>query len=171
MNAILFLNSPLDKLARGAVSIYSTPTISHSFLTIEFKIFESGSQATPQIFGPERRQGNWDNFVAGVTSCSSLAESNHTFDCLRQANSTEIFAGLQAAINEAPEEFGFDPTIDGAGGLYPDLPSRLFAQGHFAKLPFISGTNLDEGKLLVKSFRRYIQKNLTTRNDFHPDNI
>ncbi|KAF5350556.1 hypothetical protein D9756_008574 [Leucocoprinus leucothites] len=130
MTSILYLNSNLDKLARGT-------------------ILESGSQATSVDFGPERRQGNWDNFVAGIASCSSLSGTNHTFDCVRQANSTEIFAGLLAAIGEAPELFGFDPTIDGPGGLYPDIPSRLFARGQFARLPFISGTNLDEGTIFV----------------------
>ncbi|KXN81465.1 Lipase 2 [Leucoagaricus sp. SymC.cos] len=130
MNSVLFLNSGLEKLARGA-------------------ILESGSQATSINFGAARRQGNWDNFVAGVASCSSLATTGNTFNCLRQANSTEIFNGLLAAISEAPEEFGFDPTIDGPGGLYPDIPSRLFANGHFARLPFIAGTNLDEGTLFI----------------------
>jgi hypothetical protein len=37
------------------------------------------------------------------------------------------------------------PTIDGPGGVFPDLASRLYSRGHFAKLPFIAGTNLDEG--------------------------
>ena len=86
--------------------------------------------------------------MAGIASCSSLAGTRHTFDCVRNANSIEIFAGLRAAISEAPEEFAFDPTIDGPGGLYPDIPSKLLARGHFAKLPFISGTNLDEGAWL-----------------------
>ncbi|KAF9452094.1 extracellular triacylglycerol lipase precursor [Macrolepiota fuliginosa MF-IS2] len=130
MNAILFLNSPLDKLARGA-------------------ILESGSQATSTNFGPQRRENDWQNFVAGVSSCASLALSGNTFDCIRQANSSEILTGLLDAINEAPEEFAFDPTIDGPGGLYPDIPSRLFAKGQFARLPFISGTNLDEGTLFI----------------------
>ncbi|KAF5350555.1 hypothetical protein D9756_008573 [Leucocoprinus leucothites] len=130
MTSILYLNSNLDELARGA-------------------ILESGSQASSANFGPERHQGNWDNFVAGIASCSSLSGTNHTFDCVRQANSTEIFTGLQAAISEAPEQFGFDPTIDGPDGLYPDIPSRLFARGQFARLPFISGTNLDEGTVFI----------------------
>ena len=109
------------------------------------QIFESGSQATSVNFGPERRQVDWNNFVAGVTSCRPLAGTRHTFDCIRNATSTEIFSGLQAAISKAPEEFAFDPTIDGPGGLYPDIPSRLLTRGNFAQLPFISGTNLDEG--------------------------
>jgi len=81
-----------------------------------------------------------------VASCASGAKSGKTFDCLRKANSTEIFQGLINSYVEASEQFPFDPTIDGPGGLYPDYPSKLFARGHFAKLPFIAGTNLDEGR-------------------------
>lgn len=94
-----------------------------------------------------RREIDWQNFVSGVASCASLATSGHTFDCLQNAPSDEILNGLVNAINEAPEQFAFDPTIDGPDGLYPDLPSRVFAQGNFAKIPFISGTNLDEGMM------------------------
>ncbi|EKM78265.1 hypothetical protein AGABI1DRAFT_75767 [Agaricus bisporus var. burnettii JB137-S8] len=126
MNSILFLNSPFEKLARGA-------------------ILESGSQATSLNSFASRREIDWQNFVSGVASCASLATSGHTFDCLQNAPSDEILNGLVNAINEAPEQFAFDPTIDGPDGLYPDLPSRVFAQGNFAKIPFISGTNLDEG--------------------------
>lgn len=96
-------------------------------------------------FNAERREIDWQNFVSGVPSCASLATSDNTFDCLRKANSTEMFSGVNIAIAEAPEEFGFDPTIDGPGGLFPDIASRLLKKGHFARLPFIAGTNLDEG--------------------------
>jgi carboxylesterase type B len=44
---------------------------------------------------------------------------------------------------------GWGPVLDGKNGIIPDLPSRLWAQGHYAKLPFISGTNLDEGTLFT----------------------
>ncbi|KAF9011689.1 esterase 1 [Cyathus striatus] len=130
MTAALFLNSPIEKLARAA-------------------IFESGSAASALTFNAERREVDWQNFVGGVPSCASLAISSNTFGCLESANTTEIFEGLLAALAEAPEEFGFNPTIDGPKGLYPDIPSRLFAKGQFAKLPFITGTNLDEGTIFT----------------------
>ncbi|KXN82866.1 Lipase 2 [Leucoagaricus sp. SymC.cos] len=132
MTSILFLNSGLEKFARGA-------------------ILESGFQASSTNFEPERRQGNWDSFVSGVPSCSSLATTGNTFDCLRkpEPNSTELFNGIETAISESPEEIPFDPTIDGPGGLYPDIPSELFARGQFARLPFIAGTNLDGGTVFV----------------------
>jgi carboxylesterase type B len=38
------------------------------------------------------------------------------------------------------------PTLDtGRNTLYPDLASRLYSKGRFARLPFIAGTNRDEG--------------------------
>jgi len=64
---------------------------------------------------------------------------------LQAASTSDIAQGLIVAISESPELFGFIPTIDGLGGVFPDFPSKLFAKGQFAHLPFISGTNLDEG--------------------------
>jgi carboxylesterase type B len=133
MTASLFLNSPIEKLARAA-------------------IFESGSAATFLTFNAERRQVDWENFVGGVPSCASLANSSNTFSCLQNADTSEIFEGLLSGLELAPEEFGFGPTIDGPGGLYPDIPSRLFAKNQFAKLPFIAGTNLDEGTIFTPKF-------------------
>ncbi|KAF5320200.1 hypothetical protein D9758_017884 [Tetrapyrgos nigripes] len=109
------------------------------------KIFESGSQATASTFNAERWQNSWEAFVGGVPGCADLAKTDHTFTCLQNATSEEILQGVDASLANPSEEFPFDPTIDGLGGVYPDYPSRLFERGHFAKLPFIAGTNLDEG--------------------------
>ncbi|KAJ6552220.1 extracellular triacylglycerol lipase precursor [Mycena vulgaris] len=130
MTSILFLNSPIKSLARAA-------------------IFESGSQATTALFTPERREIDWQNFVGGVASCASKATSGSTFGCLRNANTTEIFQGLSIAMADSNELFPWDPVIDGPGGLIPDLPSVLFERGQFARLPFIAGTNQDEGTLFT----------------------
>jgi acetylcholinesterase len=137
MTAVLFLNSPLESLARAA-------------------ILESGSPATALEFKAARREVDWQNFVSGVPSCAALATSGHTFDCLAKANSSEMFSGVNTAIAKAPEEFGFDPTIDGPGGLFPDVASKFLSTGHFARIPFIAGTNLDEGTVFTST------TNLTT---------
>ncbi|KAJ7742577.1 extracellular triacylglycerol lipase precursor [Mycena metata] len=139
MTSILFLNSPIANLARAA-------------------IFESGSQATAQLFTPERREAAWEDFVGGVPSCASLATSGSTFACLRNATTADIFAGLTAAMAEATEEFPWDPVIDGPGGIIPDLPSVLFKRGQFAKLPFISGTNLGtRGDITINSTEEILE--------------
>ncbi|KAJ6566563.1 esterase 1 [Mycena capillaripes] len=130
MSSILWLNSRIAGLARAG-------------------IFESGSQATSALFTPERGEPDWQRFVTGVASCASKATSGSTFGCLRNANTTEIFAGLSAAMAAATEQFPWKPVIDGPGGLIPDLPSVLFKRGRFARLPFISGTNQDEGTFFI----------------------
>ncbi|KAJ7507021.1 esterase 1 [Mycena galericulata] len=130
MTAMLYLNSPFASLARAA-------------------ILESGGQASGGVFPAEHREIDWQNFVAGVASCASLAKSGSAFDCLRDANSTEMLQGIDAAMAETPEEFPWSPALDGPGGLIPDHPSVLLKRGQFARLPFIMGNNLDEGTLFL----------------------
>ncbi|KAJ6605909.1 extracellular triacylglycerol lipase precursor [Mycena sp. CBHHK59/15] len=130
MSAILFLSADLPSLARAA-------------------IFESGSQASLPLFPPERGETDWQNFVKGVASCADEANTNMAIPCLQNAGTEEIFAGLSAAAAETTVQFTWGPVLDGPGGLIPDLPSVLFARGQFAKLPFISGTNKDEGTIFT----------------------
>ena len=66
---------------------------------------------------------------------------------MRQSNSSTLLQAYEVANSKANEGFPWVPTIDGPGGILPDFPSVLFKNGHFAKLPFIAGTNLDEGKI------------------------
>jgi len=130
MTSILFLNSPLPYLARGA-------------------ILQSGSPGTTLTFNASRREGNWQNFVSGVSQCASTATSGHTFDCLKTANSSDIFQGFLNSLAKSPELFPFDPTLDGPDGLYPDIASNVFASGRFTRIPSISGCNLDEGTIFT----------------------
>ncbi|KAJ7759734.1 extracellular triacylglycerol lipase precursor [Mycena maculata] len=150
MTSILFLNSPLTTLARAA-------------------IFESGSQATLALFPAKRGELDWQNFVRGVPHCASVATSGDTFSCLRDVNSTEIFQGLAAALTESTNQFPFAPVIDGSGGLIPDLPSVLFKRGQFTRLPFIAGTNLDEGTLFTNQAVNSTEEiNVTLLNQSSP---
>ncbi|KAJ4485298.1 esterase 1 [Lentinula aciculospora] len=142
MTAVQFLNPSFSQYARAA-------------------IFESGSAATALTFNAQHRQVDWDNFVAGVSGCASLSKTNDTFGCLQSVNTTAILDGLLIAQNEAPEEFPWSPTIDGEGGFMPEFPSLLLAKGTFARIPFISGTNLDEGTIFIPSTGNYTTEVIT----------
>lgn len=109
------------------------------------KILESGSAQSPQEYPASRRQGDWNTFVSGVPSCASVATSGNTFDCLRSASTSDISTGLSYASSHASEAFPWNPCLDGPNGIFPDIASRLLNAGQFAKIPFIAGTNLDEG--------------------------
>ena len=114
------------------------------------QIFESAQANTLPLFHADVRETNWHNFVRNVPPCASLATSGRTFHCLQSANSSEITQGLLAAISEDPEQFAWRPVLDGPNGIVPDYTSILFAKGRFARLPFIAGTNLDEGAVFLQ---------------------
>ena len=139
---VLLLTNNIGSLIHGAVRPYSSPNPNSE---CKSKILESGSANTALTFNASHRQNDWDNFVQGVPECASLVSTGRTFDCLRNASSIEILNGVEDSLALANEQFPWVPTIDGPGGLIPELPSELYAKGAFARIPFIAGTNLDEG--------------------------
>jgi len=62
--------------------------------------------------------------------------ANDTLACLRDVSVADL-------LTEAGAEFG--PIVD--GGFLPDQPRALFRAGNFAKVPYILGSNSDEGTL------------------------
>lgn len=74
------------------------------------------------------------------------AWTRDTFSCIRAADTSSLLPAVVAPLALSKQIFPWDNTIDGPGGFLPDLPSRLWERGLFAKIPFISGNNLDEGK-------------------------
>ena len=78
-----------------------------------------------------------------------LAKYGYTFDCLREADTSEIFNGFQQSIAEAEEVFVFVPTIDGHGDLFPKIDSKFIKAGHFARLPFHSWYKLGRRFVLI----------------------
>ena len=107
---------------------------------------ESGLVATIRLFNGTTRESDWQNFVSAVPECAGAAPNN-TFDCLRSADYRTVNNASIFAYNMSSEAYPFTPVIDGPGGMVPDLPSRLYARGEFAKIPIITGTSLDEGEL------------------------
>ncbi|KAK7040283.1 hypothetical protein VNI00_009750 [Paramarasmius palmivorus] len=128
---ILYLNSSLEKLVRGA-------------------ILESGGAGTSFTFKASRRQEIWDSFVGAVPECSGVKPGN-SFTCLRTTNSTSLLHGIGVSLAQANEYYPWVPVVDGPSGLLPELPSKMYARGQFAKIPFISGNNLDEATPFVST--------------------
>ncbi|KAG7445319.1 alpha/beta-hydrolase [Guyanagaster necrorhizus] len=129
-------------------------------------ISESGSASSPVIYNASARESTWQDFVAGTTGCESVAGTQNTFGC------------LQAAYALAIEDFPFYPVLDGPSGVLPDLPTQLWAKGKFATIPFISGTNLDEGtgqqtnrSFTDEDIKDYIQTTYSAFPPYIPDAI
>ncbi|KAJ7165517.1 extracellular triacylglycerol lipase precursor [Mycena crocata] len=115
-------------------------------------IFQSGSPATAPQFNGTHRQVDWDNFVRAIPQCASTLNNSTSLNCVRtQVNSSVLIHAIGVATGQANEDFPWVPTQDGPGGLMPDLPSKLFAEGRFAHLPFIAGTTIDEGSIFTST--------------------
>ncbi|HEX4337779.1 MAG TPA: carboxylesterase family protein [Polyangiaceae bacterium] len=73
--------------------------------------------------------------------------------CLRGKSVDEIMTNAQqpdptsGAVTAPPWTFGV--VVDGPGGFLPDQARALFASGNVAKVPYILGSNNDEGTLFV----------------------
>ncbi|PBK86451.1 extracellular triacylglycerol lipase precursor [Armillaria gallica] len=137
-------------------------------------ISESGSASSPVIYNASTRETTWQYFVAGTPGCESVAGTLNSFDCLQAANSSAIYQGLLEAYALAIEDHAFYPALDGPSGtILPDLPTCLWAKGQFATIPFISGTNLDEGTGGLSTTTNFTDENIkdyiqTTYSAFPP---
>ncbi|THV01239.1 alpha/beta-hydrolase [Dendrothele bispora CBS 962.96] len=156
MNAILFLDPGIEKFVRGG-----SPLLPIRYL--------SPDPPQPLLYAmllPDNTTGTnlLVVYLPAQVTCASLAGTNNTFDCLVDANVTDLLEGIKASRELAEEDFPWDPTIDGPGGVYPDYPSMLFQIQHFARIPFITGTSLDEGTIFAD-----ISTNYT--NDVVRDNL
>ncbi|KAJ7227812.1 esterase 1 [Mycena haematopus] len=137
--ADLFLNSNLEKYIHGA-------------------IFESGTMGTNRLLLPSDGQVLWTSFLSMIPACANTSTTFDSFECLRNVPVDDIVTAEAVAV--ATTVVGWTPVIDGIGGFIPELPSKLMAEGHFSRIPFISGTNLDEGTL-------FVDPSLTTTDDLH----
>ncbi len=108
------------------------------------QIFESGSAGSLPLLNASRRDVVWDKFVSDVPACTN-ATAGQTFSCMQSVDTASLLTAWEETSAFFPEPFLFAPVIDGPDGLVPDLPSKLIAAGKFSKIPFIAGTNLDEG--------------------------
>ena len=89
---------------------------------------------------------------------------------MQSADTATLLTAWRETAASFPEPFLFVPVLDGPNGLVPDVPSELLAEGKFSKIPFIAGTNLDEGESLycVHSDFSTVQLTTNSRHPLHP---
>ena len=63
------------------------------------------------------------------------------------ASSPDLVAGINAGL--ALELYPFRPVLDGPGGIISDYPAKRLLCGAGGQVPFMIGTNLDEGLFLL----------------------
>lgn len=93
--------------------------------------------------------------VAGFTQALGCSGSVDELACLRAKPIGDIMANA-AQPDPSSGTFGggsvrFGVVVDGPGGFVPDQARTLFDQGKVAKVPYVLGSNNDEGMLFLLS--------------------
>ena len=123
-----------DSLFRGAVAQSGTPAT--------YKYYETADQWQPFF-----------DAVANATNCGSPSDGNK-LDCLKNVPVVDLCA---AFIDLAPNENPYTPFID--GDMITSSTTTSLKEGRFLKVPFLVGTNFDEGTA-------FATKNINTTEDF-----
>ncbi|KAH7039810.1 Alpha/Beta hydrolase protein [Microdochium trichocladiopsis] len=99
-------------------------------------IQESGGATTAWYNGTDWYQPTYNTIVDAV-NCTDAVD---TLDCLRTVPYDKLAPLIDPNLYPGP---GWYPTVD--GDIMPQFPTELYAQGKFAHVPHIYGTNSDEG--------------------------
>jgi para-nitrobenzyl esterase len=107
-------------------------------------ISESGGCTTRQ---PTAAEGAAT--AATFTASAGCDGASDQLACLRAQPPSALVAILQESATPGGivPNFDFGPVVD--GGFLPDQPRALFDAGRFAKVPYILGSNTDEGTLFL----------------------
>jgi para-nitrobenzyl esterase len=91
--------------------------------------------------------------MAAFTQAMGCDSAADPLACLRGKSVDEIYANAMqpnpmAAAGARPA-WSFSVVVDGVGGFLPDQPQRMFEQGNVAQVPYLLGSNNDEGTLFT----------------------
>jgi len=80
-------------------------------------------------------------------------DAENALSCLRSKTVDEILAAggepMPGATPPKPRPWTFNVVVDGEGGMLPEQPRALFERGDVAKVPYMLGSNTDEGTLFT----------------------
>ncbi|KAI1471608.1 alpha/beta-hydrolase [Daldinia caldariorum] len=116
-------------------------------------ILESGGSTARATFNPTHPLHE-QQFKEFLTNCGlENTTDDKIFEELRAlpldkivSASHTVFAHWNPSIR-----WPFQPTIDGPGGIIPDLPIKSWEKGHVLRIPIMTGYNTDEGADFVPS--------------------
>ncbi|KAG8761890.1 hypothetical protein FRC12_009289, partial [Ceratobasidium sp. 428] len=143
-------------VSAGAVSISYQTFYKGGHIGGAFRgmILESGGPSTIAVPKPSDsvREAAF-KFIVNATNCTT---SSTPFECVRNAPAAILSQANKDVIKVEPyySSIGHSPVTFGAtrapgDDFFTDLPSKLLHRGKFAKVPFISGAQLDEGTVFV----------------------
>jgi para-nitrobenzyl esterase len=115
-------------------------------------ISQSGG-CTMRSVGPELTPAQLAGQMVAYAEAVGCPAGAEQLACLRQKPVTELLANamqpMPGAGESAASKWSFAAAVDGAGGFLPDTPQSLFDRGEIADVPYLLGSNTDEGTTFV----------------------
>ncbi|XP_066285497.1 neuroligin-4, Y-linked-like [Branchiostoma lanceolatum] len=123
--------------AAGASSAALHLTSVYSAGLFHGMILSSGSLVNPwTVLLPPYRPYNHAADLAEKLGCPT-EPTEDLVNCLRQKTAEEL---VETSVEGPPMISVWAPVIDGPGGVIPDSPRKLLAEGAFSKVPLMMGT-------------------------------
>lgn len=115
-------------------------------------IMESGGPTARAVFAPSHPLHE-QQFQEFLSACGlhGIAD-DEIFPKLRDLSLSVIQSASQRIwdkYNSPSLRWAFQPTIDGPGGVIPDLPLRSWEKGNVLRIPILSGFDTNEGATFV----------------------
>jgi para-nitrobenzyl esterase len=115
-------------------------------------ISQSGG-CTIRSVGPEQAIDKIGSQMAAYGAALGCPEGAGQLACMRGKSIPELLAMSMQPMPGAGGGFdgrwSFAAVLDGPNGFLPDTPQALFDRGDFAKVPYLLGSNNDEGTTFV----------------------
>ena len=128
-----------------------------------------GANATAESSAPGMQK------FAEAVGCGDQSD---VLACMRAKTVEELMAHAEqpnpAGGSSGPPPYVFGAVVDGPGGFVPEEPRKLFATGNVAKVPYLLGSNQDEGTLFTlaltaptddASYRAYMKSQFGAAGD------
>jgi para-nitrobenzyl esterase len=115
-------------------------------------ISQSGG-CTVRSVAPEQAAAQLGSQMSAYGAAVGCPEGPEQLACLRQKPVSELLANAMQPMPGAGGGFDgkwtFAAVLDGPDGVLPDTPQNLFDQGKIADVPYLLGSNHDEGTTFV----------------------
>ncbi|KAK8129568.1 hypothetical protein PG999_001948 [Apiospora kogelbergensis] len=114
-------------------------------------IMESGGALARAVFNPTHPL-NEKQFKEFISKCGlEGVPDDELFAKLRALPAQKIFDAQNFLVGQywSTLQWPFQPAIDGAGGVVPDLPRESWAKGNVMRIPIMTGFDTNEGAIFV----------------------